>query len=238
MLATGGSAFYVAPIQSAARKRRRPLRKTARYLCTFFFLCFFGLFLERRACWRRRRCTGRLWCRRWSHPWLSQHTLMNILQCLQGQLEFRSRGQSRHSLIIDLVIIAEPFSLFQICPGGLRIFLCRLHFWIIDSAILQLPPQRMHLQCIGAVPSDFGFLKLSSSCFSSGNSGPFGGGVGLASSSSCSGKRSTDGGAASCPCIMSAAINSALKRISPCVFIAIFRQNVTEFPDAGRRYPW
>jgi hypothetical protein len=24
-----------------------------------------------------------------------------------------------------------------------------LHVWIIDSAILQLPPQRVHLQCIG-----------------------------------------------------------------------------------------
>ncbi len=56
---------------------------------------------------------------------------------------------------------------------------------------------------------------------------------GAGSSSSCSGKRSTDGGAASCPCIMSAAINSALEKISPYVFIAFFRQNVAEFPDAG-----
>src|SRR5205823_9697687 len=87
----------------------------------------FGLFLdEGRTCWRRRRRTGWLWCRRRSHPWLSQHALMTILQCLQSQLEFRRRGQSRHSLIIDLVIIAEPFSRFQIRSGGLRVFFCRL----------------------------------------------------------------------------------------------------------------
>src|SRR5712672_4038088 len=104
------------------------------------FVFLFGLFLERRACWRRRWRTRKLWCWRWSHPWLSQDALMNILQCLQGYFELRRRGQSRHSLIIELVIIAKPFSFFQICPGGLSIFLCCLHVWIIDSAILQLPP--------------------------------------------------------------------------------------------------
>ena len=82
---------------------------------------------------------------------------MSIFQCLQGHLEFRRRGYSGHSLIFQIVITAEPLSLFQICPGGLRIFLCRLHIRIIDSAILQLPPQHVHLQCIGTLPSDFGF---------------------------------------------------------------------------------
>ena len=182
----------------------------------------FGLFLERRACWRRRRRARKLWCRRWSHPWLSQHALMIILQCLQGQLELRSRGQSRHSLIIDLVITAESLSLFQICPGGLRVFLCRLHVWIIDSAILQLPPQSMHLQCVGGGAQRLR-LETVVELLQLRQLRPFGGGVGLPSSSSCScsGKRSTDGGAASCPCITSAAINSALEKISPYLFIAI-----------------
>src|SRR6476660_5208132 len=117
------------------------------YFLLFVFL--FGLFLERRACRRRRRRTSKLRCRRWSHPWLSQDALMTILKCLQSHLELRRRGQSRHSLIIKLVIIVEPFSFFQICAGSLRIFFCALHIRIINSAILQLPPQRLHLQCIG-----------------------------------------------------------------------------------------
>ena len=206
--------------KSAAQHVGDPLPENRTLLVHFVLLVFlFGLFLERRACWRRRRRTGKLWCRRWSHPWLSQHALMTVLQCLQGHFEFRSRGQSRHSLIIDLVIIAEPFSFFQICPGGLRIFLCRLHIWIVDSAILQLPPQRMHLQCIGIgaqrlrLKTVVELLQLRQLRAVWRRRG--------AGSSSCSGKRSTDGGAASCPCIISAAINSALKRISPYVFIAV-----------------
>src|SRR5207248_6136386 len=98
------------------------LPKNRMLLVHFLLLVFlFGLFLERRACWRRRRRTRKLWCWRWSHPWLSQDALVNILQCLQGQFELRSRGQSRHALIIHFVIIAETFTLFQICLCALCI---------------------------------------------------------------------------------------------------------------------
>src|SRR4029078_1977381 len=121
----------------AAQPGSDPLSENRTLLVHFLLFVFlFGLFLEGRAWWRRRRRTRKLWCRRWSRPWLSQDALMNVLQLLQGHFELRRRGQSRHSLIIELVIMAEPFSFFQICLGGLSIFLCCLHIWIIDSAIL------------------------------------------------------------------------------------------------------
>ena len=101
------------------------------------------------------------------------------------------------------------------------------------TAVLQLPPQRMHLQRIGVFSSDFG-LKLSSSCFSSGNSGAVWRRRGLPSSSSCSGKRSTDGGAASCPCIISAAINSALKRLPRVFHHSLFPTKCSRISRCGK----
>src|SRR5262249_55580211 len=114
--------------QFANGGRRMPGNPT---LLVDFLLLVFGLLLERRARWRGRGRAGRLWCRRWSHSWLRQQALMITLECLHCQLELRGRGQSRHAQILTFLVIVKPFALFQVCSSGQRVFLCRLHVWII-----------------------------------------------------------------------------------------------------------
>src|SRR4030095_11207072 len=65
---------------------------------------------------------------------------MKGLQRLQRQLDFDSRGQGGHSLVIHVVVIAESGVLPQVGPGSLSGGFCSPHFRIVHHLVFQLPP--------------------------------------------------------------------------------------------------
>jgi hypothetical protein len=93
----------------------------------------------------RRRCARRGWCRRRGvrsrpHARLSQQTLMIALVCFQHQFDFGVRGQRRHALIVNVVVLTESISFLQIRWCSLRKRHCRLHCRIVYRLVFQLSP--------------------------------------------------------------------------------------------------
>ena len=119
----------------------------------------------RRGCGARRR--GGAWRGRggWrrSHTRLINRIRVGGLQRLQCQLHFRGRSQSRHPVVIDVVIVTKEVPFFQIRPRGFGRCFRRHHLRIVRHAVLQLSPLDMHPACISFFSQRFllkGFVKL------------------------------------------------------------------------------
>lgn len=94
---------------------------------------------------------------------LSQRTYVCTLLCLQRHLQLRARSQSRHSCVINVVIITKAVPSFQVRPCGLSRCLCRPHLRIIFHPVFQLPPLDMDSAFINFFTQRFrlkSFVKL------------------------------------------------------------------------------
>jgi len=94
---------------------------------------------------------------------LSQRTYVCTLLCLQRHLQLRARSQSRHSRVINVVIITKAVPSFQVRPCGLSECLCRAHLRIIFHPVFQLPPLDMDSAFINFFTQRFrlkSFVKL------------------------------------------------------------------------------
>ena len=67
---------------------------------------------------------------------------------LDGVLDFDCRGQVSHSAIIDVVVVAKPFSFFEICVRESRGCPCCHNFGIVGHLVGQMPPFDMQAACI------------------------------------------------------------------------------------------
>ena len=98
------------------------------------------------------------------HLWLIGLAEVRHSLIFDGSFHFDCRSKLPHSPIIEIVVIAEPLSLFQICARAFRGFSRRNNFGIVGHLVFQTSPfdiqtrladfQSLHGQLLPVVAKD------------------------------------------------------------------------------------